>query len=142
MKPTWDQLGDEFADSSVIVADVDCTVERDLCGKHGIQGYPTIKYYTSETGTDGADYNGGRDFDDLKSFVEEKLGSRCDVSTLENCSDKAKAYIEKMKAKGGEAVTKELARLQGMAGSEMASEKKQWLGQRISVLAELNKSEL
>ena len=50
MKPAWDQLSDEFKSSkTVVVADVDCTVHKDLCGKYGVRGYPTIKYFTSST---------------------------------------------------------------------------------------------
>jgi protein disulfide-isomerase A6 len=34
MKPDWDKLGDEFAGSkTVLIGDVDCTVEKDLCSK-------------------------------------------------------------------------------------------------------------
>ena len=32
MKPDWDKLGSEYeGSSSVLIADVDCTVESDLC---------------------------------------------------------------------------------------------------------------
>ena len=71
MKPAWDQLGDEYASSSsVVIADVDCTVEQDLCSKYDVKGYPTIKYWK-----DGAEskYQGGRDFNALKKFVENTL---------------------------------------------------------------------
>jgi len=74
MKPAWDQLGDEYASSSsVVIADVDCTTEQDLCSKYDVKGYPTIKYFTSETDEKGADYSGGRSFDDLKKFVADSL---------------------------------------------------------------------
>ena len=33
------------ASSSVLIGDVDCTVHSDVCSKHGVSGYPTIKYY-------------------------------------------------------------------------------------------------
>ena len=73
MKPAWDQLGDEYEGSSVVVGDVDCTEDknRDLCSKYGVSGYPTIKYMNIDTeDATGESYNGGRDFDSLKSFVE------------------------------------------------------------------------
>merc|ERR1711981_556550 len=65
MKPAWDKLMDEFKDSkTALVADVDCTVHQDLCGKHGVQGYPTIKYGDPNN---MEDYQGGRSYDDLST---------------------------------------------------------------------------
>ena len=47
MKPAWDRLGADYKDSaSVMIVDVDCTAEGSgTCGKVGVKGYPTIKYY-------------------------------------------------------------------------------------------------
>jgi len=46
MKQDWENLGSEYeASSSVVVGDVDCTVHSTVCSKHGVSGYPTIKYY-------------------------------------------------------------------------------------------------
>ena len=36
------------ASFQVLIADVDCTVHQVLCGQHGVQGYPTIKYYLKD----------------------------------------------------------------------------------------------
>ena len=137
MKPAWDELGDLYADSSkVVVADVDCTVHNDLCGEHGVQGYPTIKYYTSEH-PDGESYNGGRDIESLKSFVEENLSAKCDVATLDDCDDKQKKYIEKMKAKGKDEASKELERLKSMSDSSVAADKKAWMAMRTVLLKDI-----
>jgi protein disulfide-isomerase A6 len=41
MKPAWDEIGDEFADSkSVLIGDVDCTSDggKALCEKHEVRG--------------------------------------------------------------------------------------------------------
>ena len=89
MKPAWDQLGDEYASSSsVVIADVDCTVEQDLCGEYDVKGYPTIKYFTSETSEKGDDYTGGRDFDGLKSWVSENLEVKCLLADTTGCTEK------------------------------------------------------
>lgn len=40
----------------------------------GVQGYPTIKYFTDATDPMGDKYEGGRDFDALKAFADENLG--------------------------------------------------------------------
>jgi len=138
MKPAWDQLGSEYEhSSSVVIADVDCTVESDLCQKHGVKGYPTIKYYTAETGKDGESYSGGRGFDQLKTFVEDTLEVKCLVASPEGCSEKEVEFMGKMKAKGADDIEKQHTRLQGMAGKSMTPDLKKWLFQRINILAQL-----
>lgn len=97
MKPAWDELGDAFAGSStVLIGDVDCTVEESLCSKYGVEGYPTIKYFVG--GGDGEDYDGGRDFDDLKAFADENLGPSCSNDNVDLCDDEQKAILTKYNA--------------------------------------------
>ena len=97
MKPAWDQLGDEFAGSkTVIIADVDCTVEKDLCSKYGVRGYPTIKTFTGNP--DGDAYEGGRDFDALKKFADESLGPSCSNDNIDLCDDDQKKILDKYNA--------------------------------------------
>jgi protein disulfide-isomerase A6 len=99
MKPAWDQLGDEFDGSkTVLIGDVDCTVEKDLCGKYGVKGYPTVKYFTSSTAADGDAYEGGRDFDSLKKFADESLGPSCSNDNIDLCDDDQKAILAKYTA--------------------------------------------
>jgi len=137
MKPAWDQLGDEFADSSsVLIGDADCTASgSDLCTKHEVRGYPTIKYFIQ--GEEPQDYSGGRDFESLKSFVVDKLQKLCSVADDQDCSDKEKGFIAKNKGKDADAIAKSLKRLEGMKGDKMAPELKKWLLQRINILKQL-----
>ena len=94
MKPDWDKLGDEFAGSkTVLIGDVDCTVEKDLCSKFGVRGYPTIKSFTGNP--DGDAYEGGRDFASLKKFADESLGPSCSNENIDLCDDDQKAILEK-----------------------------------------------
>lgn len=137
MKPAWDKLMKDYEGSSVVVGDVDCTVHADLCSENGVKGYPTIKYFTAETGKDGESYNGGRDDADLKTFIDETLAVLCSVEDPDSgCSDKEKKYIEKMKGDSA-AVTKQLARLEKMAKGSMKAELKAWLNQRLNILKQL-----
>jgi len=95
MKPAWDKLAAEFeGNAGVAIADVDCTDSgKDLCEKHGVQGFPTIKYGDPD---DLKAYEGGRDYDSLKAFAESSLGPQCGPGdNLHLCSDKVKAKIEK-----------------------------------------------
>jgi len=99
MKPAWDELMEEFKDSkTALVADVDCTVHQDLCGKHGVQGYPTIKYGDPNN---LEDYQGGRSLDDLKKFASENLGPSCGPNNLDLCDEAQKKEIESAMALDG-----------------------------------------
>ena len=71
LKPEWDKLAENV---EVLIGEVDCTVEKDLCAKHGVQGYPTIKY---SDGYGWTKYEKGRDYASLEKFVEEELGESC-----------------------------------------------------------------
>ena len=92
MKPAWDKLMKEYADSkTILIADVDCTADgKDLCEEHGIQGFPTIKYGDPSS---LEDYEGGRGFDDLKKFAAENLKPTCSPSNIDLCDDAMKKTI-------------------------------------------------
>jgi len=138
MKPAWEQLGDEFqGSSSVLIGDADCTVESALCQKHGVKGYPTIKYYTSETGKEGASYSGGREYDGLKKFADEELSVKCDINDTVGCTDKEKKYITKFSSKSAEDVKAQIERLTGMASKPMKSELKGWVSARLAILKQM-----
>jgi len=46
MKPAWNKLAAEYADSKTAgVFDVDCTAAgKPLCDSNGVRGFPTIKW--------------------------------------------------------------------------------------------------
>eukprot|EP00929_Paragymnodinium_shiwhaense_P070798 TRINITY_DN3590_c0_g3_i1.p1 TRINITY_DN3590_c0_g3~~TRINITY_DN3590_c0_g3_i1.p1 ORF type:complete len:126 (+),score=57.34 TRINITY_DN3590_c0_g3_i1:238-615(+) len=85
---------DDFkGNPNALVADVDCTADgKDLCEKHEIRGYPTIKWGSPD---EMKDYQGGRSFDDLKKFAEENLGPQCGPDHMDLCSEKVKEKINK-----------------------------------------------
>jgi len=97
MKPDWDKLTAEFADSATqLIGDVDCTTEgKPLCDSNGVKGFPTIKWGDP---ADLQDYQGGRDYDSLKSFAEENLKPVCSPANIDLCDDDKKAEIEKFQA--------------------------------------------
>ena len=41
----WDVIGFELGSDAAKFAAVDCTVERKLCKKEKIKGFPTLKLY-------------------------------------------------------------------------------------------------
>jgi len=97
MKPAWDKLMKDFEGSTTsLVADVDCTeAGKDLCETHGVGGFPTIKY--GDPG-DLKDYQGGRDYTELKKFADENLGPTCGPDYMELCDAKSKDKINKYMA--------------------------------------------
>lgn len=144
MKPDWDKLGDAYADStSVLVADVDCTSDggKDVCEKNDVSGYPTIKYFTAETGKNGKSYEGGRDYEQLEEFVKETLARKCDTKTKADCDDREKKYIDKWTPSTNKEA--ELVRLDSQKDGDMQPESRQWIMKRIALLkGMLGKQEL
>ena len=90
LKPEWDKLADAV---EVMIAEVDCTKEQSLCQKHGVQGYPTIKY---SDGFGWKNYEKGRDYASLESFVTESLQDTC-FDDPKLCSDEELKHIEEAK---------------------------------------------
>jgi len=97
MKPDWDRLMTDFADSkTALVADVDCTTTgKDLCSTHGVRGYPTIMH-----GDPSAmeKYEGGRSYQAFKEFADKNLGPSCGPAHMDLCDAEKKAEIEKFMA--------------------------------------------
>ena len=130
MKPDWDQLAEETT-SDVLIADVDCGAQSDLCEENDVRGYPTIKYYVD--GVEHA-YEGGRSLDELSAFVSDELAAKCTFEDFENCSEKAKKYITKWSDKTSADKKKEIERLEKMSTGSMKAELKKWLMERKKIL--------
>lgn len=45
MASDWIDASNEVDKDKVLIAEVDCTGESGLCGKHGVAGYPTLKSF-------------------------------------------------------------------------------------------------
>merc|ERR1719261_1617394 len=104
MKPAWEQLEKSFeGNNGVAIVDVDCIndVNKDLCSKYGVRGYPTIKYFTDSTDPMGDKYEGGRTYADLKKFADEKTEAQATAEKTfkDEVSKLQKKYEELMKEK-------------------------------------------
>mmetsp|Transcript_105104 Transcript_105104/g.255159 ORF Transcript_105104/g.255159 Transcript_105104/m.255159 type:complete len:172 (-) Transcript_105104:260-775(-) len=98
MKPDWDKLMKNFNKGKRaqhgLIADVDCTTEgKDLCEKHGVQGFPSIKWGDPDA---LEDYDGGRDYDSLKAFAKANIKPLCSPANLDLCDDEKKAKITEL----------------------------------------------
>lgn len=90
MKPAWDELSETYLESDVVIAEVDCTSDKELCDEAGVKGFPTLKYGDADN---LEAYEGGRDYASLSSFVET-LRPPCNVYTMEHCSVEEKVLVD------------------------------------------------
>ena len=70
LAPTWDELSMKLEDkANVKIAKVDCTLDKDLCKKYEVRGYPTLILF--KNGEQAEKYSKARDLNALYSFVTE-----------------------------------------------------------------------
>jgi hypothetical protein len=100
MIPDLERLSADYKKSrSVLIAQVDCTAPggQGVCGKHGVQGYPTLKVFKFKSGgsKSGEDYNGARDYAGIKRYVEANLaGPECSLEDKEGCEPEERKVLE------------------------------------------------
>jgi len=83
LAPTYESLATAFAHSEdVNVAKVDADAHKDLGGRFGVQGFPTLKWFDGKSDKP-ADYSGGRELDDLAKFIQEKTGIKPKIKKAE-----------------------------------------------------------
>ncbi|PAA62369.1 hypothetical protein BOX15_Mlig005000g2 [Macrostomum lignano] len=90
LAPEYVKVAKELAkkNSAIKLAKVDGTTEPILVVKHGVQGYPTIKFFKENI---TIDYNGGRTAGEMLAWLEKKLGPP--VTQLDSISD-AQKFID------------------------------------------------
>jgi protein disulfide-isomerase-like protein len=79
LAPVWDKLATAFkSEENVVIAKLDADAHKDLAGKYDVHGFPTLKWFGTES-KDGEKYEGSRDLGDLVKFVNDKAGSHRNV---------------------------------------------------------------
>jgi protein disulfide-isomerase A6 len=68
----WDELGEGFRGTGVVIAKVDADKHRALGDRFKVQGFPTLKWFGKSTTP--TDYTGGRDLDALSKYVTDHTG--------------------------------------------------------------------
>jgi len=69
-----------FAKSKdVVIAKVDADKHKDLGGRFGVSGFPTLKWFPKGSKTP-EDYDGGRDANDIIEFINKRAGTRGKIS--------------------------------------------------------------
>ncbi|KAK7324659.1 hypothetical protein VNO77_28394 [Canavalia gladiata] len=89
LKPSWEKAAkiikeryDSEMDGRILLGKVDCTQEADLCRRHHIQGYPSIRIFRKGSDVrnvqghhDHESYYGDRDTDSLVKTMENLVAS-------------------------------------------------------------------
>merc|ERR1719335_463037 len=102
--PDLERLASDYKNSrSTLISVVDCTAPsaQGLCGKHGVNGYPTLKVFKLKSGGSprGEDYNGAREYNGLKKYVEANLaGPECSLEDKEGCEKDELKILEESAA--------------------------------------------
>merc|ERR1711881_340624 len=73
---------------------------KPLCDSNGVRGFPTIKHGDPNN---LEDYNGGRDYDDLKKFADG-LKPICSPAQRDLCDEEQLAQIDKYADMGKDAL--------------------------------------
>lgn len=73
LAPAWKDVADNLKDDEkIVIAEVDCTKQRELCAAHQIRGYPTLKTFKGGD-TKGEKYVGARDARSLETHVRDQV---------------------------------------------------------------------
>jgi hypothetical protein len=96
MVPDLERLQNDYKGSrSTLITAVDCTTSQGLCSKHNVQGYPTIKVFKKGGNPSGEDYNGAREYNGLKRYVDTHLkGPECSLEDKGGCTKEELKILE------------------------------------------------
>ena len=92
LAPEYESAAALLKDDAVELAKVDCTENQDVCGTHGVQGYPTLKLFRNGAVTE---YNKARKSDDIVAFMKNQLLPA--VTELTGDQEKFDAFVAEHK---------------------------------------------
>jgi protein disulfide-isomerase A6 len=76
LAPIYEKLANAFQNEpNVAIAKVDADKHRDLGGRYGVQGFPTVKFF-SKGNKEPEDYNGPRELNDFVNFINNKANTK------------------------------------------------------------------
>jgi len=75
--PTYEKLATAYsADSNIVIAKIDADKHKDIGGRYGVSGFPTLKYFPKDNKASPEPYEGARELNDLVNFINGKTGSK------------------------------------------------------------------
>eukprot|EP01084_Bolivina_argentea_P055588 101887_1 len=78
-KPEYAKVAAAYAkEDNVAIVSVDADNHRDLAGRFGVSGYPTLKFFPQGS-TEPEDYSSGRTAEDVVKFINKKAGTNAAV---------------------------------------------------------------
>jgi len=78
LAPEYEIAATAFAKLPVKIGSVDADKHKDLGGRFGVSGFPTLKYFPAGS-KEGEAYNGGRTAKDIVSFINGKAGTHARI---------------------------------------------------------------
>ena len=106
-----------------------------------------MRYFNQETGLGGRAYEkktSGAMCEELGNdeymngyILEAGATSMCNAATGESCTEREADFLAKWKGKPAAEIGAQVTRLRGMLSSSMKPELKEWLGQRLNALTQL-----
>ncbi|KAG9011056.1 hypothetical protein FRB94_008961 [Tulasnella sp. JGI-2019a] len=88
LAPTYEKLADHFAGSPVIIAKVDADGPgREVGSKHGVTGFPTLKWFGPNSAEESESYEGGRGLDDFIEVISAKIGAKVTKKVVEQATE-------------------------------------------------------
>jgi len=114
MAPAWEKLAEDWAGHEVaLIAEVDCTLEKDLCEEFDVEGFPTL-FFGDPISPEI--YEGGRDYESMSDFAKDNLGKAfCSVYNITSCADEEKKVIAEFEAKSIDDLVKLVAEIEDKA---------------------------
>jgi len=110
MAPDWVSLSEKYSGNDLVdIAEVDCTENNDLCQKHGVQGFPTLRAFPIQS-SDSDLYEGARALAAFEKFVDDgALNAVCTSLTKDVCDAEGLREIEALEALGKTVVAERIA---------------------------------
>jgi len=71
LAPEYEKAATAVKEDGIVLVKIDATVESELASSHGIQGYPTLKFYRSGN---EVEYDGPRDAAGIEKWLKKKTG--------------------------------------------------------------------
>jgi protein disulfide-isomerase-like protein len=77
LAPDYEKVANAFVgDADVVIAKVDADAHKDLGGRYGVSGFPTLKWFGKDSKENPEAYDGARDVQAFVDFINQKAGTK------------------------------------------------------------------